>query len=99
MKDDYTEETGRFLKSVVIGKVVNDRAQRFFSDQEPYKLESFDRAGRLETTIEPKNLPNFLAELFQISEEIISTALSRVQVPSIIEAAPTLSRERIRQQD
>ena len=83
VEDDYTETNGRFLKSVVMVKVVDEKAQRFFSDQMPYKLESFDRAGRMEKFIEPKGLPHFLAELFQMPEEDISTALSLIQVSSV----------------
>jgi len=78
VEDDYTEENGRFLKSVVMVKVVNEQGQRFFSDQLPYKLESFDRGGRVEKNIEPEILPRFLADLFQMPEDSINTALSRV---------------------
>jgi arylamine N-acetyltransferase len=79
VEDDYTEAKGRFLKSVVIAKVVDDRGQRFFSDQKPYKLESFDRAGKEETFVEPETLPNILAGLFQMPEDSISTALVWIQ--------------------
>lgn len=97
VEDDYTEEAGRFLKSVVMVKVVNGRAQHFFSDQEPYKLESFYRAGRLEKMIEPVNLPHFLAELFQMPVESIATALLWVQVPPASEVVSALTQERIGQ--
>jgi hypothetical protein len=83
VEDDYTEATGRFLKSVVMVKVVDEKGLRFFSDQKPYKLESFDRAGRMEKFIEPQALPHTLAELFQLPEESISTALSLIQDPPI----------------
>jgi len=76
MEDDYNEATGRFLKSVVMVKVVEEKAQRFFSDQKPYKLENFDRAGRTERIIEPGTLSHELAEIFQISEDSISAALA-----------------------
>lgn len=79
VEDDYTEANGRFLKSVVMVKVVHEKGQRFFSDQKPYKLESFDRAGRVEKIIEPKDLPLVLAKVFQIPEESISAALALVQ--------------------
>ena len=81
VEDDYTETNGRFLKSVVMVKVVDERAQRFFSDQLPYKLESFDRAGRIEKIIEPEILPRFLAELFQMPDDRISAALSWAEYP------------------
>jgi hypothetical protein len=79
LKNDYTETTGRFLKSVVMVKVVDGKAQRFFSDQKPYKLESFDRTGKMETFIDPETLPHTLAGLFQMPEESISAALSWTQ--------------------
>lgn len=81
VEDDYTETNGRFLKSVVMVKVVDEKAQRFFSDQLPYKLESFDRAGRIEKIIEPETLPHFLAEFFQLPEDSISAALLWTEYP------------------
>ena len=97
VQDDYTEAAGRFLKSVVMVKVIDGMAQRFFSDQQPYKLESFDRAGRTEKIIEPENLARFLAELFQMPEESVSTALSWVQDPPVTTVVPALLQERISQ--
>jgi len=79
LEEDYTETTGRFLQSVVMVKVVDEKGQRFFSDQLPYKLESFDRAGGMEKFIEPEILPHFLSELFQMPEGSISIALSWIQ--------------------
>lgn len=76
MEADYTEITGRFLKSVVIVKVVDEKGQCFFSDQKPYKLESFDRAGRMEKIIQPETLSHFLAGFFQLPEDSLSRALS-----------------------
>jgi len=76
VEDDYTEANGRFLKSVVMVKVVDEKGQRFFSDHLPYKLESFYRAGRTEKFIEPEALPHFLAKVFQMPEGSISAALS-----------------------
>jgi len=75
VEDDYTEAKGRFLKSIVMVKVVNEQGQRFFSDQKPYKLESFDRTGRTEKLIEAETLPRTLAKLFQMPEVSIQTAL------------------------
>ena len=83
IEDDYTEATGRFLKSVVMVKVVEEKGQRFFSDQLPFKLESFDRAGRAEKFIEPESLSYELAEVFHLSEDSISAALSLIQEPSV----------------
>lgn len=79
LEDDYTEATGRFLKSVVMVKVVDGGARRFFSDQKPYKLESFDRKGRMERFIEPESLPCTLSKIFQMPEDSISAALSLIQ--------------------
>ena len=83
VEDDYSETTGRFLKSVVMVKVVNEMGMRFFSDQLPYKLESFYRAGRTEQFIESELLPHTLAKLFQLPEDSISTALSLIQESAI----------------
>jgi len=83
VEDDYTEANGRFLKSVVMVKVVNEKGQRFFSDQRPYKLESFDRAGRTEKLIETEVLPHTLAELFQMPEVSIQNALDWTVEPAI----------------
>jgi len=95
IEDDYSESTGRFLKSVVMVKVIDEKVQRFFSDQLPYKLESFDRAGRMEKYIEPENLPRTLAEVFQMPENSISAALSWIQnPPAAFLAVPELIQER-----
>jgi len=82
LEDDYSESMGRFLKSVVMVKVVEEKGQRFFSDQKPYMLESFDRAGRTEKLIEPENLPHSLSELFKMPEVSISIALSWIPNPA-----------------
>jgi hypothetical protein len=97
VEDDYKETRGRFLNSVVMVKVIDGRAQRFFSDQKPYKLECLDRASRIEKSIEPEILPLFLAELFQIPEESISTAFSLIQDPTATVVVPALLQERIGQ--
>lgn len=83
VEDDYTETNGRFLKSVVMVKVVDERAQRFFSDQLPYKLESFDRATRTDKFIKLEVLPHVLADVFQIPEDCISRALSWTTEPAV----------------
>jgi len=95
IEDDYTESRGLFLKRVVMVKVVYEKGQRFFSDQLPFKLESFDRAGRMEKYIEPKNLPHALAEVFQMPEDSISAALAWIQNPPMaFLAVPKLVQER-----
>lgn len=80
VKNDYAE-SGFFLSSVVMVKVIGDKTWRFFSDHKPYKLESFTRVGKSETLIEPETLPYILAELFQLPEDKISAALSWISTP------------------
>ena len=80
--DDYKDETGRFLKSVVIVKVVGDKTLRFFSDVKPYKLGKFNRGGKQEKMIEPDRLPETLAGIFQIPEGSITAALACVTSPA-----------------
>lgn len=82
VKNDY-KETGFFLSSVVIVKVIGEKTWRFFSDHKPYKLESFNRSGKRERFIKPETLPHILAELFQMPEDKISAALSWISTPSI----------------
>ena len=95
IENDYSESMGRFLKSVVMVKVIDEKGQRFFSDQKPLKLESFDRAGRVEKIIEPETLPNTLAEIFQMPEDSISAALAWIQnPPTAFLAVPELVQER-----
>jgi len=81
VEDDYTETTGRFLKSVVMVKVVEEKGQRFFSDQKPYKVESFFRAGKTEKSFDPEILPHYLAGLFHMPEDSIAAALSWTEPP------------------
>ena len=94
VEDDYTETNGRFLKSVVMVKVVDEKAQRFFSDQLPHRLESFDRTGRMEKFIKPEVLPRVLAQVFQLPEEGISAALSLIQDTPIAIVVPDLLQAR-----
>ena len=81
--DDYTETTGRFLSSVVMVKVIDSKSWRFFSDNKPYKLESFNRADKSEILLEPESLSDRLAEVFQMPEDKIAAALSWTQRPLI----------------
>ena len=99
IEDDYTETNGRFLKSVVMVKVVNEKGQRFFSEQQPYKVESFDRVAKLESFIEPEVLPHTLAKLFQLPEDSLSTALSLVEEPPIPFTVPGLLQVRCSQHE
>jgi len=79
VENDYWE-TGYFLSSVVMVKVAGNKTWRFFSDHQPYRLESFNRAGKEETFMEPETLPYALAEVFKIPEDKISAALSWIPV-------------------
>jgi len=78
LERDYTE-TGLFLTSVVIVKVIGEKTWRFFSDRKPYRLESFNRDGKSETLLPAENVPHILAGLFQMPADNISTALSWVE--------------------
>jgi arylamine N-acetyltransferase len=80
LENDYGE-TGLFLKSVVMVKIIDDKTYRFFSDHQPYELETFDRVGKKATSLEPETLPSVLAALFQIPEDKIAAALMLIQAP------------------
>lgn len=82
VENDYTE-SGFFLKSVVMVKVIGGKTWRFFSDHKPYKLESFNRAGKRETFVKPEMLSYLLAGLFQMPEDKISAALTWIQSPPV----------------
>lgn len=75
---DYSP-AGFFLDRVVMAKIIDDKTWRFFSDQRPYRLESFDRSGRCETLLTTERLPRSLAEKFNLPEDKIETALSVIQ--------------------
>ena len=77
VENDYAE-TGYFLKSVVMVKVIGGKTCRFFSDHKPYRLESFNRQGKNETLLPLESTPRILAELFQMPEDKISAALTLV---------------------
>lgn len=78
LENDYLE-TGHFNKSVVVNKVVGCKTTRFFSDNKPYRLERFDRAGKQETLLQVETLPRVLAETFDMPEGEIAAAFSLVQ--------------------
>jgi arylamine N-acetyltransferase len=78
LESDYTEN-GLFLNRVVMVKVIDDRTHRFFSDQKPYKLERFSRAGKTEMFLKPEILAYCLATVFEMPEDKISSALTWIQ--------------------
>jgi len=80
VKDDY-EETGHFLTSVVITKVIDGHTWRFFSDHRPYKLEVFSREGKKEIMLKTETMAHQLADVFQIPKNQIAMALSWIQSP------------------
>jgi len=79
VENDY-KETGFFLKSVVMVKVIEDKTWRFFSDIQPYKLESFNRSGKTEILLAQETMTESLASLFQMPIDKISYAISRIQL-------------------
>jgi len=78
---DYSE-TGFFLQSVVMVKTIDDKVWRFFSDHRPFALESFNRAGKRETPLQPETLAPLLANRFQLPQDKISAALSLIPDPA-----------------
>lgn len=82
VENDYTE-SGFFLKSVAVVKIISAKTWRFSSDHQPYKLESFNRAGKRETFVRPEMLSYVLAGLFQMPEDKISAALSWIESPLV----------------
>lgn len=82
VENDYAE-TGLFLKSVVMVKVIGNRTHRFFSDHKPYKLECFSRDGKDEISLQPEVLADCLSTVFLLPEDKISAALIWIQSPPI----------------
>jgi len=80
VKNDY-KETGFFLSSVVMVRVMGDKTWRFFSDHRPYKLESFNRQGKYEILLSPEILTQTLSEIFHIPEDKIRAAILEIQNP------------------
>ena len=80
--DDYSDQNGRFLECVVMVKVVDGKTRRFFSDHQPFRLESFSRRGRTETVLEPKSLAEKLAAMFQLPETGILAAFRHLEKPN-----------------
>lgn len=80
VEKDYTD-TGFFLTSVVMVKVIENKVWRFFSDHKPYRLESFNKWGRTEMNLAPERLAGSLAQHFQMPEDKISTAISWIHQP------------------
>jgi hypothetical protein len=90
VENDY-KETGFFLKSVVMVKVVGGKTWRFFSDHRPYKLESFNRTGKTETSVGSELLLYRLAGLFHMPEEKISAAFASIQSPPVKQVRPNMN--------
>jgi hypothetical protein len=78
VENDYTD-TGYFLKSVVMVKVIENKTYRFFSDHKPYRLESFSRAGKDETFLPSGRVAQSLARIFQMPQGKIADALSSIE--------------------
>jgi len=76
--DDYGEQ-GRFLKNVVIVRIVGDRVWRFFGADAPYRLESFSRSGRTEDPLALEALPEAIAGRFGIPSAKVSAAFACLQ--------------------
>lgn len=91
VEKDYTD-TGFFLRSVVMVKVIEDKVWRFFSDHRPYRLESFNKEDRTEIVLSPERLAGSLAQQFQMPEDKISAALSWIHHPQIICDVQRLTR-------
>lgn len=77
LERDYTE-TGNFLKSVVMNKVIDDKTTRFFSDEKPYRLVRFNKHDRKETPLRTKTLPRVLAGTFKLPQDKIAAALAYI---------------------
>jgi arylamine N-acetyltransferase len=75
---DY-EETGHFLKSLVIVKVIDDKVWRFNSAEKPFKLTGFNRTEKSIILLSPYTLARVLARKFRMPEEKIAAALSYVE--------------------
>lgn len=78
VEDDYSE-TGFFLDSVVIAKVMGNRTWRFFSEHKPYKLESFNRQSKSDILLSTERLAQTLSEKFAIPEDQIQAAMMSIQ--------------------
>lgn len=75
--NDYLE-TGNFLQSVVMNKVIDNQTTRFFSDQKPYQLVRFNKHTRTETPLCAKALPRVLAQTFRLPQAKIAAALTYI---------------------
>ena len=78
MKNDY-KETGYFLNSVVMNKVINGQTTLFFSDKRPFKLERFNRGGKEQVILDVETLSHTLEDVFKMPEAKIAAALSHIQ--------------------
>jgi arylamine N-acetyltransferase len=75
VENDY-QDTGFFLNSVVMNKVIGNKIWRFFSENQPYKLESFNKQGKQEILIPVDTLAESLGKKFEMPVEKISLALA-----------------------
>jgi hypothetical protein len=78
LEKDYGE-SGLFLNRVVMVKAIDNRTHRFSSDNHPYKLERFSRAGKTEMFLKPEILAYCLATVFEMPEDKIAAALTWMQ--------------------
>lgn len=78
VEDDYGP-AGHFLDRVVINKVVGARAWLFNSAARPYRLETFDRAGRREVRLPPEDPARSLADFYRMPADKVAAALAWVQ--------------------
>jgi arylamine N-acetyltransferase len=85
-ENDY-KDTGHFLNSLVMAKVIHDESWRYFSKNKPDKLERFNRAGKKEIFLEPDTLSHQLAEIFQMPEDKIIAGLSLISTPKTLTQA------------
>jgi hypothetical protein len=75
VQNDY-QDTGFFLSSVVMNKAIGNKTWRFFSENQPYRLESFNKQGKQEILIPVDKLPETLGKKFEMPVEKINLALA-----------------------
>ena len=92
VENDY-EQTGHFLKSVVMVKVIGDKTWRYSSRNHPCTLEHFNRDGKYELVMEPGSVAHTLAKTFQMPEDQISAAMSWVQADTTPTIRPLIGTE------
>lgn len=75
---DY-QESGYFLKSVVIVKVIDDKVWRFNSAEKPFKLTGFNRNEKTIIVLAHNTMARTLAKKFMVPEEKVAGALHYVE--------------------